>query len=32
MLIHPKNAPIILKLCQHNWDKPTCQLNELATV
>ena len=26
MLIHPKSAPIILKLCQHNWDKPSLDL------
>jgi len=22
MLNPPKEVPIILKLCQHNWDKP----------
>ena len=23
MLIEPKTVPIILKLCQHNWEEPT---------
>ena len=23
MLNEPKTVPIILKLCQHNWEKPT---------
>ena len=22
MLIEPKTVPIILKLCQHNWEEP----------
>ena len=30
MLILMKMVPIILKLCQHNWDKPTLQPEEEA--
>ena len=32
MLNEPKTVPIILKVCQHNWEKPTLQCIYCACV